>query len=93
MPASYAGPKFEWVPTTAPMDNTNSVSNDAYALLGFKAGGAVDQTWSWFFDARNLTDKKYAATTNIAAGFGGNASKAYYPGVGRSAYLGIEGKW
>lgn len=93
MPASYAGPKFEWVPTTAPMDNTNSVSNDAYALLGFKAGGAVDQTWSWFFDARNLADKKYAATTNIAAGFGGNALQAYYPGVGRSAYLGIEGKW
>lgn len=93
MPVAYAGPKFEWVPTTAPMDNTNSISNDRYALLGFKAGGPIDQTWSWFLDARNLTDKKYAATTNIGAGFGGNPGAAYYPGNGRSAYLGIEGKW
>ncbi|MCE2871298.1 MAG: TonB-dependent receptor [Oxalobacteraceae bacterium] len=93
LPASYAGPSFEWVPTAAPMDNTNSVSNDSYALLGFKAGGPIDPTWSWFLDARNLADKKYAATTNIGAGFGGNPGAAYYPGNGRSAYVGLEGKW
>jgi hypothetical protein len=93
IPASYAGPTFEWVPTAAPMDNSNSVSNDSYALLGFKAGGPVDQTWSWFLDARNLADKKYAATTNIGAGFGGSPGAAYYPGNGRSAYVGLEGKW
>ena len=27
LPSSYAGPTFEWVPTRAPMDNTNSISN------------------------------------------------------------------
>ena len=93
IPASYAGPTFEWVPTAAPMDNSNSVSNDSYALLGFKAGGPIDQTWSWFLDARNLADKKYAATTNIGAGFGGSPGAAYYPGNGRSAYVGLQGKW
>lgn len=93
MPASYAGPSFEWVPTSAPMDNSNSVSNDSYALLGSKAGGPIDLTWSWFLDARNLADKKYAATTTIGAGFGGNPAAAYYPGNGRSAYVGLEGKW
>ncbi len=93
-PASYAGPTFEWVPTRAPMDNTNSVSNDPYAIFGFKAGGPLDTSWSWFFDARNLADRKYAATTNIGAGWGGTPpSPAYYPGNGRSAYLGLEGKW
>ena len=45
------------------------------------------------FDARNLTNEKYAATTNIAASFQGNAGAAYYPGMPRSAYVGIEGKW
>jgi iron complex outermembrane receptor protein len=44
-------------------------------------------------DARNLADKKYAATTNIGAGYGGNPGAAYYPGNGRSAYVGLEGKW
>jgi iron complex outermembrane recepter protein len=91
---SYVGPTFEWVPMSAPMDNTNSVSNDPYAIFGFKAGGQLDQKWSWFFDARNLLDKKYAATTNIGAGYASSGpGAAYYPGVGRSAYAGLEGKW
>ena len=91
---SYVGPTFEWVPMSAPMDNTNSVSNDPYAIFGFKAGGQLDQKWSWFFDARNLLDKKYAATTNIGAGYlSSGPGAAYYPGVGRSAYVGFEGRW
>jgi len=91
---SYVGPTFEWVPMSAPMDNTNSVSNDPYAIFGFKAGGQLDQTLSWFFDARNLLDKKYAATTNIGAGYASSGpGAAYYPGVGRSAYLGFEWRW
>jgi iron complex outermembrane receptor protein len=92
-PASYAGPTFEWVPTSAPMDNTGSVSNEAYSIFGFKAGGPIDSSWSWFLDARNLADKKYAATTNISANYGGIPGSAYYPGNGRSAYIGLEGKW
>jgi iron complex outermembrane receptor protein len=91
---SYSGPTFEWVPMSAPMDNTNSVSNDPYAIFGFKAGGQLDQKWSWFFDARNVLDKKYAATTNIGAGYASSGpGAAYYPGVGRSAYVGLEGRW
>jgi len=91
---SYVGPTFEWLPMSAPMDNTNSVSNDPYAIFGFKAGGQLDQTLSWFFDARNLLDKKYAATTNIGAGYASSGpGAAYYPGVGRSAYLGCEWRW
>jgi iron complex outermembrane receptor protein len=93
LPAYYAGPKIEWVPTKAPMDNTNSVYNDPYTIFGFKAGGPLDQNSSWFVDARNLADKRYAATTNIGAGFGGNPGNAYYPGMGRSINIGLETKW
>lgn len=93
MPAYYAGPKLEWVPTKAPMDNTNSVSNDPYAILGFKAGGPLDNKSTWFVDARNLADKRYAATTNIGAGFGGSPGAAYYPGMGRSINIGLESIW
>ncbi len=90
---SYAGPSVEWVPTAAPMDNTGSVSNDPYAIFGFKAGGTIDTRWSWFFDMRNLADKKYAATTSIAGDYNRTPTAAYYPGNGRSAYIGLEGKW
>jgi iron complex outermembrane receptor protein len=93
--SSYAGPKFEWVPSKAPMDNANTVYNDAYTLLGFKAGQAIDKKWSWFLDARNLTDKKYAATTNIAANYttAPGDGRRYYPGDGRSVYVGVEAKF
>jgi iron complex outermembrane receptor protein len=94
-PSKYMGPKFEWVPSKAPMDNANTVYNDSYALLGFKAGQAIDKTWSWFLDARNLTDKKYAATTNIAANYTAapGDGRRYYPGDGRSIYVGVEAKF
>jgi iron complex outermembrane receptor protein len=77
------------------MDNANTVYNDAYALLGFKAGQAIDKKWSWFLDARNLTDKKYAATTNIAANYttAPGDGRRYYPGDGRSVYVGLEAKF
>ena len=94
-PSIYIGPKFEWVPNKAPMDNANTVYNNSYALLGFKAGQAIDKKWSWFLDARNLTDKKYAATTNIAANYTTvpGDGRRYYPGDGRAVYVGVEAKF
>ncbi len=96
-PSTYMGPKFEWVPSKAPMDYANTVYNDSYAVLGFKAGQAIDKKWSWFLDARNLTDKKYAATTNISANYTATATagdgRRYYPGDGRSFYVGVEAKF
>jgi iron complex outermembrane receptor protein len=94
-PSTYMGPKVEWVPSKAPMDNANTVYNERYALLGFKAGQAINQKWSWFLDARNLTNKKYAATTNIAANYTANPGdgRRYYPGDGRSVYVGVEAKF
>jgi iron complex outermembrane receptor protein len=92
-PSFYAGPKIEWVPRKAPMDNTNSVYRDGYTLLGFKAGQAIDKKWSWFADARNLTNKKYAADSSISANLAGvNTAAMYYPGDGRAIYFGIEAK-
>ncbi|MBU3711287.1 MAG: hypothetical protein FGM21_05850 [Limnohabitans sp.] len=93
-PASYFGPKLEWVPRKAPMDNANTLFNDAYALIGFKAGHAIDKKWSWFADARNLANQKYAATTNIAASYASAPTGAYYyPGDGRSIYFGMDAKF
>lgn len=93
-PSFYAGPKIEWVPRKAPMDNTNSVYRDGYTLVGFKAGQAIDKKWSWFADARNLTNKKYAADSNIAANYSSNPNGGayYYPGDGRAIYFGVEAK-
>lgn len=91
-PNFYAGPKIEYA-SRAPMDNTNSLYNDPFTIFGFKAGQNINQTWSWFLDVRNIADKKYAATTNISTNYLGTGGAAYYPGDGRSAYMGIEAKF
>ena len=93
-PSLYAGPKFEWVPRKAPMDSANTIDNPGYALLGFKAGQSINAQWSWFVDARNMTNRTYAATTNIAANYAAvpGDGRRYYPGDGRSVYLGVEAK-
>jgi iron complex outermembrane receptor protein len=77
------------------MDNTNSLYNDPFTIFGFKAGQNINKTWSWFLDVRNIADKKYAATTNISSNYasGIGNSAIYYPGDGRSAYMGIEAKF
>jgi len=92
-PSIYAGPKIEWVPTKAPIDNTNTVYRDGYTLIGFKVGQSIDKKWSWFADARNLTNKKYAADSNISANLVGvNTAALHYPGDGRALYMGVEVK-
>jgi iron complex outermembrane receptor protein len=91
---AYIGPKVEWVPRKAPMDNANTLYNDGYTLLGVKAGQAIDKKWSWFADARNLTNQKYAATTAIAATYASaQTGRYYYPGDGRAIYVGLEAKF
>ncbi len=94
LPSIYAGPKFEWA-TKSPMDAANTLYNDAYFIWGFKAGQQVDKDWSWFVDARNLSDKKYAATTNISSNYTASPGdgRYYYPANGRSVYFGLERKW
>ncbi len=91
---AYIGPKLEWVPRKAPMDNANTLYSDGYTLLGVKAGQAIDKKWSWFADARNLTHQKYAATTAIAATYASaQTGRYYYPGDGRAIYVGLEAKF
>lgn len=92
----YAGPTVEWVPTKAYVDQANTLSAEPYALLGFKFGRRVDEGLSWFVEAKNLTDERYAATTGVVAKAGANpssTSRNFLPGDGRGMYAGLEWKW
>jgi iron complex outermembrane receptor protein len=60
----YAGPNVEWSPSDYPVDMANTLFADSYALLGFRLGWR-SKHWNVFFDARNLTDERYAATTGV----------------------------
>lgn len=94
----YLGPTFEWVPVKAYVDHANTLSADPYVLLGFKLGRRVSEGLSWFVEARNLTNKTYAATTGVVMdarilpAFGDPLAnqRQFLPGDGRSVFAGFE---
>lgn len=89
----YAGPTFEWVPVKSYIDHRNTYSADPYALLGFKVGQRKPEGLSWFVEARNLTDERYAATHDVFDNANGSDSARFLPGDGRSVFGGIEWRW
>ncbi|MCW5625331.1 MAG: TonB-dependent receptor [Burkholderiales bacterium] len=88
----YAGPTVQWSPQSYSVDMANTLRADGYALLGFRVGQRKDAGLSWFLEARNLTDERYAASTGVIATAGGLDSRQFLPGDGRSIYGGIEWK-
>lgn len=86
----YAGPTLEASPQRYAVDMANSLNADSYAIVGFKIGQQLKKGMSWFVDARNLADKKYAATTGVLRNALGADSAQFLPGDGRSIYAGIQ---
>ena len=88
----YAGPTLEVSPESFYVDFAQNLKNDSYALLGFKAGQQLTPQISWFIEGRNLTNKKYAATTGVARSATSTES-IFYPGDGSSVYAGLQWRY
>ncbi|PTY05346.1 TonB-dependent receptor [Verrucomicrobia bacterium LW23] len=92
----YAGPNVEWSAQKYPIDFANTTFADPYALLGLKLGWKAETShgdFHVFFEARNLTDQRYAATTSLVTDARGQDAQVYWPGDGRAFYGGLEWKW
>ncbi len=89
----YFGPNVEWIPTKSPIDQANSFFVDPYAIIGIKLGYRTKKGISGFFEVRNLTDKRYAATTGVVLDAKGTDQAQFFPGDGRSFYAGLEWKF
>lgn len=85
----YLGPNVRIASSTW-IDHANSLRAGGYSVFGFKLGRRLDKSVSWFVEARNLTDRKYAATTGVVADARGQDSRQFYPGEGRALYAGLE---
>lgn len=86
-------PNIEYVPQGYFVDLANTLSSDPYLLLGLNASYKFSDTLRVFVDARNLTDKVYAATTGVIVNANGADSAQFSPGEGRGIYAGVEVKW
>ncbi len=88
----YIGPNVEWVPEGYFVDAANTFMADPYAIWGVKAGFDNDRNFSFYVEARNLSDKAYISSASIART--ANASSALFePGTGRAIYAGAKFKW
>lgn len=86
-------PNMEYVPQGYFVDLANTLSTDPYLLLGLNATYRFSEKLRVFVDARNLTNKVYAATTGVIVNANGADSPQFAPGENRSVYAGIELKW
>ena len=89
----YVGPNVEYVPRAWNVDSAATLFADGYALLGAKIGWRNAKGLSVYFEARNLTDETYAATTGVVGTATAANSALFLPGDGRAFYGGIEYRW
>ncbi|CAN7617845.1 TonB-dependent receptor family protein [Rhizobacter sp. LjRoot28] len=76
--------------TGYPIDFSNSFAAKRYAIWGLRASGDVRRGLSWFVDGRNLSDRRYAATTGVVRDAGGRDTAQFLPGDGRSLFVGLD---
>jgi iron complex outermembrane receptor protein len=61
-----------------------------YAIWGLRASGALGDGLSWFVDGRNLSDRRYAATTGVVRDARGADVAQFLPGDGRAVFAGLD---
>jgi iron complex outermembrane receptor protein len=86
----YVTPAVDWVPTGAWVDYANTQRVPGYVLVGVQAGMAFENGVSMFLDARNLTNKHYISDFGTVAAFSATGTQTFYPGDGRSIYVGTR---
>lgn len=86
----HVGPSLEWVPRGYYVDHANTLKTDDYAILGLRGDYRSDNGMTVFIEARNLSNRKYAATTGVIANANGLDSAQFLPGDGRSIYVGLQ---
>ena len=88
------GPDVEWNIVKYPVDEANSLFADPYALLGFRAGYKRPSGFQVYFEAKNLTDKTYAAYVEpLADARNSDDTASFSPGNGRAFYGGVSWQW
>ncbi len=87
----YIGPNIEWVPQAYYVDSANTLTTQAYAIWGLKAG-VDDGKYSMYLEARNIANTAYIASASIINQ--ANATMPLFePGTGRAIYAGMKVRW
>lgn len=85
----FFGPNVEWVPQRYFVDSANTLTTEAYALWGLKAGYDNGQWFSAYVEGRNLADTTYIASASIIDRANPNLP-LFEPGTGLGVFGGVS---
>ncbi|CAM5450689.1 TonB-dependent receptor family protein [Eoetvoesiella caeni] len=89
----YAGPSLVYS-SGWQVDQANTLKAPGYGVINFTLGYAAPSgRYTLFLDARNLNDKRYAASSDYISTATGPDQRAFYSGLGRSLFVGASVKW
>jgi iron complex outermembrane receptor protein len=86
----FITPALDWIPQGAWADYANTLRAPGYVKLGLEAGMTVAPGVTVFLDARNLTNKRHVSDLSTITDARRVGSAVFYPGEGRSLYLGAR---
>lgn len=84
--------EVNWRAARTPVDNMNTLFNDSFVVVDFRANYDFNDHFSVFGEARNIFDKVYASSTLIADRARTDQA-AFLPGDGRAFYAGLKARF
>ncbi|MBX9926897.1 MAG: TonB-dependent receptor, partial [Hyphomicrobiaceae bacterium] len=87
---AWIEPFVDWRMKDVWVDYADTLKAPGYALLNLSAGIDLPHGIGVFVDARNLTDKRYAAEFGAVTDARTAATDVFYPGEGRSLFGGVR---
>lgn len=86
-------PSVEWRPRDVQVDYENTLKAPGYALLGLNASLGLGDRVTIYADLRNLTDERYVGEFSAVTDARTASTAVFFPGEGRSAFVGLRLTW
>lgn len=86
----FVAPSLEWSIKDAWVDYMNTLKSPSYAVASLNAGWTLANGVSLFVDVRNLTDVRYISNFGAVTDATRVATAVFFPGEGRSVFVGLS---
>lgn len=93
IPNLWVEAEVNWVPDETPVDNANTLFNEAYTLVDVRSSYAVTENLSIFGEVSNIFDERYASATLIVETVSNPNQAVFLPGDGRAFVAGVKAKF
>lgn len=90
-PDWFVEAEVDWRPDDTPVDNANTLFNEAWATMDLRSQYAFDENLTLYGEVRNVFDEVYASSTLITD-TARQDQAAFLPGDGRAFIVGVKGK-